>query len=390
VSCWFSQGGETTLLVWIILQKRKRMKKNVNSIGKMMIGIINLMLFSCYGYAALIVDSAPTTIIRDQLSELDRPEGVTFSPTGKYIATANSLVDTVTFYRRIGDSGSQYETTPAFSIQGKESKLNYPHDVAFSPDGLHLAVANRIGNSITIYKRNFNDDFYSNKPIAVIRGASSGVRRPDSVKYSPTNNIIAVANLADSSIAFYRYKGDVYEKKPYQIIQDTPDVLLVPDGLDFSVDGELLAVTSHDANAVLIYQKLQGSNGKYTSRPVEIIQGADTNLNYPHSVSFHPTKNYLLVSSSQGLKNINIFQKTSDDFPRYGTKPLLSLEITQMYDESTIHLLEELHQEGGCKGVAFSPDGKALAITQNLSADFLKLPYSVGVLLIYPVSIDDR
>ena len=60
----------------------------------------------------------------------------------------------------------------------------------------------------------------------------------------------------------------------------------------------------------------------------------------------------------------------------------------QMYEESTIHLLEELEQEGGCKGVSFSPDGTSLAITQNLSADLLKLPYSVGVLLIYPVSIN--
>jgi WD40 repeat protein len=123
----------------------------------------------------------------------------------------------------------------------------------------------------------------------------------------------------------------------------------------------------------------------YTSQPVEIIKGSDTNFHYPHSVSFHPTKNYLLVSSSEGKKNINIFQKTSDNFPRYSSKPILSLEVITMYEESIIYLLGQLHQEGGCKGVSFSPDGTSLAITQNLSADLLQLPYSVGVLLVYPV-----
>jgi DNA-binding beta-propeller fold protein YncE len=360
------------------------MKKNTN-FNTCIIGIAGLMLLSCNGYASLDVGDIPTTIIRNPFSQLDRPEGVAFSPCGKYIATANSLIDTVTFYKRICNTGSAYETTPAFSIQGIESQLNYPHDIAFSPDGLHFAVANRRGSSITIYEKNQMDDSYNMWPIAVIQGASSGVMHPDSVKYSPTENVMAVANVNNSSISFYHYNGNIYEQTPYQIIQDTRNVLSIPDSIDFSADGELLAVTSHDTHSVLIYQKILGSSAEYTSRPVEIIQGPDTNFCYPHSVSFDPTKNYLCVSNSQGRKNINIFQKISDHFPRYDIKPIVSLEILQMYDESTIHLLEQLYQEGGCKGVAFSPDGTSLSITQNLSANHLKLPYSVGVLLVYPV-----
>lgn len=346
-----------------------------------------IILFSGFAHADLEIGNTPTTIIRDSLSELDRPEGVAFSPSGEYVATANSLINTITFYKRIGDSGSVYETTPAFSIKGQESKLNYPHDIAFSPDGKHVAVANRFGNSINIYKRNDTDGQYDNTPIAVIK--RKGLKYPDSIRYSPKDNVIAAVSLGNSIISFYRYKDDVYDRVPYQTIQDTPDILLVPDGLDFSTDGELLAVTSHDAHTVLIYQRISGSEGMYTSKPVEIIQGPDTNFHYPHSVSFHPTNNYLAVSCSEGLKNINIFKKTSDDFPCFGSKPFLSLEITQMYDESTICLLTQLNQEGGCKGVSFSPDGTCLAITQNLCADLLKLPYSVGVLLIYPVNLND-
>lgn len=361
------------------------MKRHSTLISQVMMGIVYLTMISSRGYAVLKVDNVPTTIIRGDLSELDRPEGVTYSPSGRYIAAANALVNTVTFYKRIGNHGAVYETTPAFSIKGKDSELDYPHDVAFSPDGQHIAVANRLGNSITIYKKNGFNSRYSDKPIARIHGESSGILLPDAVRYSPTGNVLAVANLGNNSISFYHFHDDVYEQIPYQIIQDTPEMLSVPDGLDFSKDSELLAVTSHDNHSVLIYQKIPGSD-MYTSKPIEIIQGPETNFHYPHSVSFHPTKEYLLVSNSQGKKNINIFRKSSNGFPFYGSKPFLSLEITEMYDESTIHLLEELHQEGGCKGVSFSPDGTSFAVTQNLCADLLKLPYSVGVLLIYPVT----
>jgi hypothetical protein len=122
---------------------------------------------------------------------------------------------------------------------------------------------------------------------------------------------------------------------------------------------------------------------------MQILKGPETNFSCPHSLALHSSKKYLLVSNSEGKKNINISQKISHDLPFYISAPVLSLEITQMYDESTICLLEELCEEGGCKGVAFSPDGTSLAITQNLCADVLKLPFSIGVLLIYSLSIDD-
>lgn len=304
------------------------------------------------------------------------------------MAAANSLIDTVTFYKRVGESGEVYETTPSFSIEGNSSRLNYPHDIAFSRDGLHFAVANRLGNSITIYKKDPSGDHFNNTPIAILRGYSSGVKSPDSVRYSPTENILAVANLKDSSIAFYHYDGDVYDRRPYFVLRDKSTNLKVPDSIDFSKDGELLATTSHDLHSLLIYQRIPNSNGFYTSSPVEIIEGPATNFNYPHSVSFHPTNDYLIVTSSQGEKNVNIFRKVSDEFPRYDHVPFITLEIKEMYDESNIYLLDQLQQEGGCKGVSFSPDGNSFAVTQNLCMDDLVLPVSVGVLLIYPIHID--
>lgn len=337
-----------------------------------------LIISSCFG---LSVGSNPSTLIRaTDSSGLDRPEGMAFTPSGDYIAAVNSLSSTITFYKRLGESGSAYETTPSYSLKGLESKMNYPHDLGFSPDGNHLAVANRVGSSITIYKKNPSHGFYDSAPIAVITGKSSQIISPDTVKYSPIENTIVVANV-DNSLTFYRFQGDHYDQEPYQVIRG-PE-LYIPDGLDFSNDGELLAVTSHHAHSVVLFKRLPHSQGYYIETPMQVIKGAETHLCYPHSLSIHPSKNYLAVSCSQGRKNVQIFARKSETF--FSNAPELSLEILEMYDASTLVLLEQLQQEGGVKGIAFSPDGKSLAITQNLCQDDLMLPFPVGVLAIYPV-----
>lgn len=353
---------------------------------KNFIATIGLIL-SCNAYGILIVDNEPSTVMKDKFSELNRAEGVAFSPSGEYIATANLFSNMVTFYKRTYDHGSIYETSPSFSINGPDSHLEHPHDISFSPDGRHLAVANRKGNSITIYAKNMGNDSYKNAPIAILRGNASKLSAPSSVRYCPVNNIMAVANTGDHSITFYRYKGDFYDQTPYQTIRDT-SALSSLNSLDFSRDGELLAIAVSDSHSVLIYQRSSHARNLYQTQPIQTIQGPDTNLCYPHSVSFHPTNNYLVVSNAQGRKNINVFKKTSDDFPFYSFKSVLTLEITQMYEESTLHLLEQLHKKGGCKGVSFSPDGTSLAITQNLTADGQEVPFSVSMLLLYPIFLE--
>ena len=148
-------------------------------------------------------------------------------------------------------------------------------------------------------------------------------------------------------------------------------------------------MTSHDSNAVFIYQRKSRSDDRYKKIPIQILKGEKTHFCCPHSLSFHPVNDALAVSSSQGRKNVNIFTKKSEGSSLvYQNAPDLSLEIIEMYDDSTLYLLDQLRQEGGVKGVTFSPDGKSLAITQNLCQDLLVLPFPVGVLAIYPVNID--
>ncbi len=355
-------------------------KKKNYLLGLILPLLVNLS--NCFG---VIVGETPITVIRaENDSKLDRPESVAFTPSGDCLAVANSLANSVTFYKRVGGEGYVYETKPSYTIEGLQSQLDYPHDLSFSPDGKHLAVANRVGNSITIYKRDLSLNRYESHPIASIQGSRSQISFPDAVRFSPVENVIAVANMYSHTITLYHFQGDHYDRRPFQVL--THRILQIPDGLDFSKDGQLLAVTSHDSHSVVLYQRKEGSQGFYVNTPIQALQGPQTLFCFPHSVAFHPVKNDLTVSCSQGRKNVHFFSTTESGL--YATAPELSLEILEMYDESTIHLLDQLHQEGGVKGIAFTPDGKGLAITQNLCQDSLRLPFPVGVLAIYPVSVE--
>lgn len=326
--------------------------------------IIALALFANLSTAlfALVISEGPKTSIEGPLSGIVHPEGICFSPTGDFVAIANAKADSVTFYNRIGNSGAIYETEPAFTIQGPRTKLLYPHDLSFTPDGAYLAVASARGKLVAIFKKSQEHPYYEPVPCTIIKKNQLRLKQAQAVKYSPVENIIAVANVVEDTIALYRFSGEKYSSQPYQIIKGSRDLLCNLDGLAFSSDGELLAVISHIQHAVLIFQRIPQSEGLYTTEPVEILQGPETNLCFPHSLSFHPSNDYLVVSNAGGKKTLNVFKKISDDFPHYSTTPVQTLEI---YNPETIHLQDQHPEEGGVKGVAFSLDGSQIGLCSS-------------------------
>lgn len=350
-----------------------------------LITIFVLIASSCFGIS---VSSAPISIIcaKDPASKLDRPEGIAFTPSGDMIVVANSLANTVTFYKRIDEQGPIYETTPSFAIEGSDSQLNYPHDVSFSPDGNYLAVANRQSSAITIYKKSNSHHGFDTIPIAIIAGEQSRIFAPDAVKFSPVDHTLVVANMfTNNSLVFFHYEGDHFDQQPFQVIECA--LLVIPDGLGFSSDGKLLGVTSHDNHSVVLFRRVENSNGRFFDQPLQVIQGPETLLRYPHSIAFHPLINDFAVSCSEGIQNVHFFKRESESSEViYLNSPMFSLEVTEMYDTETINWIDKLYQEGGVKGIAISFDGKSLAIAQNLCQDELRLSYPVGIIAIYSLT----
>ncbi len=251
-------------------------------------------VFGCAHFfsGASAEDILPAAVIKGKKSALNRPEGIAFSPCGDFFAVANAHANCISFYKKT-DSGALFETIPFDVIEGAEAQLDYPHDLSFSPDGAHLAVANRYGDLVTVYKR--DGDRFHRAPIAVIRGEASQLGAPNAIKYAPVGNAVAVCNMQQHHITFYRYEGDVYEQSPYCVLKGTLDVLNTPDGLAFSSDGDVLAVTSHANHAVVLYQKVSDNPLVYAPQPVEVLKGGTTSFCFTHSLCFHPITDDLIV-----------------------------------------------------------------------------------------------
>lgn len=306
------------------------------------------LLFFCHGFSqAQVFEQKPFNIISGEESGLSRPEGIAFTPDGKYIAVANSDGSSIVFYE-FGRSN-----IPVFELKGPETLLYYPHDVSFSPDGKYLAVANRLGNMVTIYKRNENEFTFSLRPIHVIKEASfSGV---GAVAYSPTENILAIGDTFSNRVLIYTFNAEEYQKTPCCSI----GVSLV-DGLNFSPDGKFLGATSHGTHSVLFFEHRSKRGNLFTTEPVHIIKGEDSFLKYPHSLCFHPTKDYIAISSAGGSADVNFYQNEKPDQCSHIGTPVQTLKL--MLEDVRDAIERENPQECGGKGVAFSPDGKTLGV----------------------------
>jgi DNA-binding beta-propeller fold protein YncE len=323
-----------------------------------------LVFIQSFCFTNEIIDTSQPQILCGNKTKLSRPEGIVFSPCGKYIVAPNTGSHSITFHEVEKLDSQMHNIEPCFEIKGKKTLLNYPHDIAFTPDGKYLAVSNRRSNLITIYEKNLETQFYYEKPKFIIGNKGCRLAGPDSIRFSPNGNILAVANSDLNQILLFNCQDDEFSKTPYQIIQNVNGSINLPDGINFSQDGNLIAITNHMSHSVSLFEKVD-ETGYYSILPVQQIYG----LVYPHSLCFFCEDQYLAVTCSQGTKNLIIYKKSKEANSYYDEIAFQSAEVTLMYDEQTISFVEKLHREGGCKGIAVSPDGLMLAVSQNLNIE---------------------
>lgn len=317
--------------------------------------------------AGLEVSKNPVTLIGGVKSGLSRPEGVDFSPNGDSIVVSNTDEYSVTLYRRIGVSGSEYETVPFKTIKDPRY-LKYPHDVAFSRNGDFFAAAGRNSHTIAFYRKK-GEEFEKNL-YHKIRGPKSYLNLPSGISFSPTDNLIAVTNrLGPSTICFYEQlsKEGYYNQSPvFEITEEMlkPYDLSAAHGVSFSQDGNTVALVhkkpygdSVGRSAIVILEK-DLEQEKVVFAVSSIIDFGDECL---HSISIHPSGEYIALAHER--EDIMIFRK---DIETHIFTPYRTISVDKKGN------LE------GPKGVAFSRQGDSLAITTVESA-----------VLIYKVWMED-
>ena len=294
-------------------------------------------------------------------SSLDRCEGIAFSSRGDIIAVAGSDTNKIFLYRR--QATGRFEDTPYCRINGSRSRLNYPHDVAFSPSGDTelLAVAARAG-AIVIFERNRANDTYGPEPVFEISGPQTKLDFSDGVAFVPPNNdYLAACNLELGNISFFRRVSDSpvgFELDPAFALRDRS--LSHPDGLAFTQCGRWLAVANHGNHSVSVFQRRNRAssigNLEYGPRPVTIIK--DPGMRHPHSVAFTPQTNHLVVTNA-GANYFTVYE------PR---RHILGMRWSQSPVSQTIvgpdHEFREVNarnkMEGGPKGVAIHENSLAI------------------------------
>jgi WD40 repeat protein len=325
-----------------------------------MIRVILWMFFTAYLSANLSVDPSPKFIIEGEQAKFARPEGFRFSPSGDCLAVANAEGDTVTIYRRIGNRGCAYETAPA-CVLGGAGIMRYPHDVAFSSSGMFLAVACRETHSILFFKRKHREDvLFDPVPHAVIEGRDSKLQRPAGLSFSPDDQLLVVSNRDRSgSVNFYSLIDEekfLFSKKPVYSLPGTHFLdygLAAPHCVVFSPDGHFIAIThkrfrgrDSGKTGFSIFEVGRFSRGRIKTRPISLVP---MNLTCLHSVAYSPSGNYLALTNEQEF--VQIFKKEphSQNFA---------------YD-STIYMDKQGNKEG-IKGVDFSRSENFIGITMIL------------------------
>jgi DNA-binding beta-propeller fold protein YncE len=277
-----------------------------------------------------------------------RFEGIAFSPDGSSLAVATSESNTVFLYRR---TNGRFDDAPSGRIEGPDSGLDYPHDVAFSAAGDLMAVAQRKG-AITVYPRR-GESFAADAEF-VIRGAETRLNFSDGVAFVPPDgDSLAACNLENDSISFYRMLSRApltFELSPSFELKHP--AIFHPDGLGFSECGRWLAVANHGGRTVAVFERAAGTELRYGPKPVTVIR--HRSLRYPHSVAFTPGSNHLLVTNA-GANYFSIFEH---DGKRWSRSPAARRIVGP--DRTFREVNARCKMEGGPKGIAIHGDHVAI------------------------------
>jgi 6-phosphogluconolactonase (cycloisomerase 2 family) len=151
--------------------------------------------------------SRPAWKLRGRTSALGYTDGAkVVPPDGRFLAAASLAEHRVTFFRRGAIRRSRWRRRPAFVLEGRDLGLAHPDGLAFSPDGTLLAVANHGDGTAALYARAGDGVEFGPRPLAVLGGA---MRCPHSVAFSRDGLHLAVTEAGGRAIrVFARDPGD--------------------------------------------------------------------------------------------------------------------------------------------------------------------------------------
>lgn len=318
---------------------------------QLMNGALNL-------YASeVLIDPMPVNIIINPCKHYSLINSIDFDSKKNLCCATFTHGNLVVLYK-INAAGQpkmvQYFKNPS-------SLLSEPQHAVFSPNGEKIVVVNWTNQTLTIYQRGKND-FFSEIPIAIIPSSNLLIdHKPHGMAFSPFGDFLAIAYGASNNygraIALFQMIQEGTNCELVSVLKEE-EIPGVPKGIAFSPDGTCLLVTFSDTNSLVIYD-LAKKNHAILPIPRQVIQGEETRISRPEDVKISPDGNYCAVTNSdQHTVTFYSFDKMTNCITQ--SKPNYVLQNPEA-------------QSSFPHGIAFSPDGSFVLITQfgpiNASSD---------------------
>ncbi|NOR61330.1 MAG: hypothetical protein GQ535_02400 [Rhodobacteraceae bacterium] len=311
----------------------------------------------CVAKPFCIHPSGPDFVL-EKVAQLARTEDIRFSPDGKRLAIAGYAKQSIVIFDiQIKTGGKAPKVTMHDYIELNSEVFNYPHGLDFV-DNETLVVANRKG-AVTVF--NLPASGLGNRqvqatPLATITKAEGlkKVHAPGSVAVSattPEGYELLVCNNFKNRITRHRISGRTAHKiTSNKIVLERE--LDVPDGVAMSASKQLFAISNHFKHQVWVYR----NDGKFHRRTLPI--GTLKGLDFPHGLRFFNNDHYLLVADA-GLPYLWLYHSADANWEGEHS-PICAVRVMS---EGLFLKGHYYHQEGGPKGLDFSPDGQILATT---------------------------
>ena len=138
-------------------------------------------------------------------ARLNFSDGVAFvPPDNDYLAACNLESGSISFYRKVSPSPIAFELEPVLEL--KHRSVSRPDGLAFSRCGNWLAIANHGNHTISVFQRrnkilSGGKPEYGPDPITIIR--DSRLRYPHSVAFTPETNHLVVTNAGANYFSVY-------------------------------------------------------------------------------------------------------------------------------------------------------------------------------------------
>jgi sugar lactone lactonase YvrE len=178
--------------------------------------------------------------------------------------------------------------------------------------------------------------------------------RAEGLAFSPDAGLLAVAEAEADRVSIWRTPeaGGPSAPRRVQVIEGAARGVVYPHGVDFSPDGRLLVVACREAATLTFYARGRGPDATFGPQAASTVRGRRSRLAYTDDVAFVPPSGRFAAALSLSGNAILFYRRRWWSRRCFARRPSFSLSGAAS-------------RLAGPDGLAFSPDGRLLAVANH-------------------------